>query len=119
MKAELIDELKKDVVNLLSSHPTTTAYKIGKTSDIIRRFREYSLEGFQYLFPIATGSTEIIDEAEKELIEIFKNDDLCVNAQAGGGDPGANLLYLAIKCNIKNIDDLNDDDVYEPRQIVD
>lgn len=59
-------------------------FKIGFTTDICRREKEYSDEAQKdiHLYTIATGNENIIREAEKDFIIHFKTCNKCLNNQS-------------------------------------
>lgn len=88
-------------------------FKIGKTNNIEERKFGYENEGYPYIWEIGYGEPDVITEAEKILIQYFRDEspykDRCKNIQEGGGNPKSNKLYLAVKPNKLDYDNLLDD----------
>lgn len=89
-------------------------FKIGKTDDIEKRKAQYRSEKYYYLWEIGYGTPSDVNMAEKALIEYFrdksKNKERCKNENdGGGGNPQADKLYLAVKPEKYEIEDLLDD----------
>ena len=104
---DLIDNELNNITELI-------AFKIGKTSDLENRESKYFFDGFTDFNEIAKGTAETINYVERELIKHFKevsiHRDKCENEIVGGGPSDkANLLYIAVKCNVNSIDELYDD----------
>lgn len=89
-------------------------FKIGKTDDLDERRDKYRSEGYYYLWEIGCGTSSDINMAEKTLIEYFRDESpyrkRCKNKNdGGGGNPNANKLYLAVKPEKYEFEDLFDD----------
>lgn len=104
---EGITLIKKRVCTHLTAYPQME-FIIGKTSDLDERKKGYA---GMYLWPLAEGTPEVINQAEKDIVACFKNYPMCENEnEGGGGSPDATHLYLAIRMKENStIDDLCDD----------
>lgn len=110
---EKIKLLKNEIDSFLTKHKKFSSFKIGKTGNLDYRRKEYYELGFQFVWEIATGEAQIITNTEKGLIKYFTNESphkyKCLNEQEGGGSNNATILYIAIKAENLDINDLHDD----------
>lgn len=104
---EGISFIKRRVCAHLTDYPKME-FKIRKTSDLDECKQGYA---GMYLWPLATGAPEVINQAEKDIVAFFKNNPMCKNEhEGGGGSTDATLLYLAMRMKENStIDDLCDD----------
>ncbi len=77
-------------------------FKIGKTDNLSRREEEYKIKGYPNLYSIEECyNLEEINQLEKDLIAIFKNNPKCANINDGGGgnisDSEKYYIYMVTK----------------------
>lgn len=91
------------------------SFWVGKTNNITRRFQEYYEEiGCHDIKEIANGEREIINQAEIDLLQYFREhrylgDKLENPNRGGGGNEDSDKLYIVVTYhtgNAKTIDDL-------------
>jgi hypothetical protein len=77
-------------------------FKVGKSCDPNTRFDdEYEPKGFIKMYVVyKSDSPDEVTLAEKEMINIFKGDEKCLNLNDGGGGPDGEedpyYLYIAV-----------------------
>lgn len=107
-----IKELCQLLKEKLNSCSCLTHFYIGKTDDFDQRTTEHIKEGYTSVVELAHSSPECISKAETYLIESFKEDDKCFNKNSiSSGNNLATILYVAIRIQSTNIDELDDDDM--------
>ena len=108
---KLCEKIEKDIVSMT----TVCEFYIGKTDNIEQRRKEHSVEdGYQVTLAVATSSSKVINEAEKQAISYFKDkkhDSKIKNAGPGGEGPDGTILYVSLKLDIQNIYEIEDLDI--------
>jgi hypothetical protein len=105
----------KDYVLDLNGRTCLSSFYIGKAKDVDLRHLQHQDEGYYQSVEIAhSDSAEIIDKAERYLIERFKNEQMPIAFdninEGGGGNTKADKLYVSLRFTIKSIDELEDVD---------
>ena len=111
---ELFVKTKEFVMNLSKSTCLASFY-IGKAEDVDERQLKHQGEGYFHSVEIAhSDDANVIDEAERYLIDRFKKEEMPVFFDnindGGGGNPKADNLYVSLRLCIKTIDELEDTD---------
>lgn len=110
---EQIELLKSEIDSFLTKHKKYNSFIIGKTENLYKRREDYYESGYQFVWEIAIGESQIITKTEKDLIKYFTtkstHKDKCLNKQEGGGSNNATILYIAIKAKNLDINDLHDE----------
>lgn len=114
IKKKIID-LENQIINAIEKHLKSSSYisfYIGKTDDFNRRMQEHKTkDGYTCCWKLATGKADEISKMENDLISHFKSSKKFQNKidnknVGSGGNDKANILYVAFK---KEIDDIDDD----------
>lgn len=114
-KIEELYEKTKEFVLKLSNRTCLSSFYIGKAQDVELRQLQHQNEGYFHSVEIAhSDSAEIIDKAERYLIERFKNVQMPIVFdninKGGGGSTKADKMYVSLRFTIKSIDELEDVD---------
>lgn len=114
-KIEELYEKTKEFVLELSKRTCLSSFYIGKSQDVELRQLQHQDEGYFHSVEIAhSDSAEIIDKAERHLIERFKNVQMPITFdniyKGGGGNTKADKIYVSLRFTIKSIDELEDVD---------
>ena len=105
----------KDYVLDLNGRTCLSSFYIGKAKDVDLRHLQHLDDGYYKSVEIAySNSAEIIDKAERYLIDEFKKEQLPIIFdninEGGGGNTKADKLYVSLRFTIKSIDELDDVD---------
>lgn len=116
LKTITIEELYIVLSDKLRAMNCMTAFYIGKTMNVETRGRQHSeRDNLPITEQLAFGNPKTIKNGEKYLIKRFMNDiRFCKNINIGGGNPDADKLYVSYRCdmiNVNSIDELDDDDM--------
>lgn len=108
---EQIKSIIKDIESVCADDTIKNFY-IGKTDDVNDRECEHINNGYTNFSVIAKGTSNIINNAEKELISYFQTSRLkskLVNINnGGGGNAEANTLYIVfVRCNVEDISEVD------------
>ena len=111
---DLFEKTKKYVLDL-SNRTCLSSFYIGKAEDVDLRHLQHQDKGYHQSVEIAhSDSAEIIDMAERYLIEKFKNKQMPIAFdninEGGGGNTKADKLYISLRFNVETIDELEDVD---------
>lgn len=117
-KLEDLFEKTRVYILTLSKKTCLSSFYIGKADDINERRIKHQKEGYQETVEIAhSDRPENIDGAERYLIEKIRQEKMPVILEninnGGGGNPKANKLYVSLHFDMKNIDELGDDDILQ------
>ena len=113
MEKGVFETIVKDVEQtLLGLDDRLIAFTIGKTENPSERECDYQNENYTHFCEICYGSPEDINQGEKDLIEYFDEHTTLKDKKAnerggGGGNPKANVLYIAIRNKENNIDSID------------
>jgi len=105
----------KDYVLGLNGRTCLSSFYIGKTKDVVLRQIQHLDDGYYRSVEIAhSDSDNVIDEAERYLIDRFKKEEIHVSFDnkndGGGGNPNADKLYVSLRFDVETIDELEDID---------
>lgn len=105
----------KDYVLDLNGRTCLSSFYIGKTADIVSRQMQHQDDGYYHSVEIAhSNSANVIDEAERYLIDRFKREQIPIifdnKNEGGGGNPDADKLYISLRFDVKTADELEDID---------
>lgn len=108
---EQIKSIIKDIENVCDGD-TIKKFYIGKTDNVNDRECEHINNGYTNFSIIAKGASNIINNAEKELISYFQTSRLkskLVNINnGGGGNAEADTLYIVfVRCNVEDISEVD------------
>ena len=108
---EQIKSIIKDIESVCTDDTIKNFY-IGKTDNVNDRECEHINNGYTNFSVIATGASDIINNAEKELISYFRTSPLkskLVNINnGGGGNAEADTLYIVfVRCNVEDISEVD------------
>ena len=108
---EQIKSIIKDIENVCNGD-TIKKFYIGKTDNVNDRECEHINNGYTNFSIIAKGASNIINNAEKELISYFQTSRLkskLVNINnGGGGNAEADTLYIVfVRCNVEDISEVD------------
>ncbi|WP_455106274.1 hypothetical protein [Prevotella pallens] len=108
---EQIKSIIKDIENVCDGD-TIKKFYIGKTENVNDRECEHINNGYTNFSVIAKGTSNIINNAEKELISYFQTSRLKSKLaninNGGGGNTKANTLYIVfVRCNVKDISEVD------------
>lgn len=111
---EALQTIIKAVEEKLKFRTDFIEFKIGKTDDLEERKAQYQSEKYYYLWEIGYGTPNDVNMAEKAIIKYFRDKspykERCKNENdGGGGNPKADKLYLAVKPEKYEFEDLFDD----------
>lgn len=113
-----MDEFEKIriwVENKLCSFSHLIEFAIGKSKDCEERFKTYyQPKGYNDYIVLAKGNPNSINKGEEFLINYFLQhskwkEKIENEREGGGGNNKASYLYLAIKYNVKEFDELFDE----------
>lgn len=93
-------------------NPRFTSFYIGQTNDFEKRAEEHrNNEGYNYVWSIAEGSPRAINQAEIDLINFFRENQVIHldNRIDGGAGNDSNTIYVAVRATINEVGDLYDD----------
>lgn len=113
MDNKVFQTIAKDVEQtLLDLGDRLTEFTIGKTEKPNDRECFYQNKFYTHFCEICKGTPEIINHYEKELIEYFEKHSTLKEKQAnerdgGGGNPNADILYVAIKNKENDINEID------------
>lgn len=106
-------QIKSIIKNIESvcADDTIKNFYIGKTDNINDRECEHINNGYTNFSVIATGASDIINNAEKELISYFRTSRLKSKLDninnGGGGNAEADTLYIVfVRCNVEDISEV-------------
>ena len=88
-----------------------SSFYIGQTNDFERRAEEHrNKEGYNYVWSIAEGSPSAINQAEIDLINFFRKNQVIPldNKIDGGAGNDSNTIYVAVRATINEVGDLYD-----------
>lgn len=105
-----IKSIIKDIESVCADDTIKNFY-IGKTDNINDRECEHINNGYTNFSVIATGASDIINNAEKELISYFRTSRLKSKLDninnGGGGNAEADTLYIVfVRCNVEDISEV-------------
>ena len=108
---EQIKSIIKDIENVCDGD-TIKKFYIGKTDNVNDRECEHINNGYTNFSIIATGTPDIINNAEIALISYFQTSPLKSKLaninNGGGGNTKANTLYIVfVRCNVKDISEVD------------
>lgn len=108
---EQIKSIIKDIENVCDGD-TIKKFYIGKTENVNDRECEHINNGYTNFSVIAKGTSNIINNAEKELISYFQTSRLKSKLaninNGGGGNTKANTLYIVfVRCNVEDISEVD------------
>ena len=108
---EQIKSIIKDIERVCADDTIKNFY-IGKTNNVNDRECEHINNGYTNFSIIAKGASNIINNAEKELISYFQTSRLkskLVNINNdGGGNAEADTLYIVfVRCNVEDISEVD------------
>ena len=108
---EQIKSIIKDIENVCDGD-TIKKFYIGKTDDVNDRECDHKNNGYTNFSIIATGTPDIINNAEIALISYFQTSHLISKLaninNGGGGNTKANTLYIVfVRCNVKDISEVD------------
>ena len=93
------------------------SFKIGKSKNAENRFDDDDYKTCHLFSIVATGNSNIINQAEKDLINYFRKHKTlggkCLNRNVGGGNPDATEVYFAAQ--LQNAD--YNDHLVDPKQL--
>ena len=108
---EQIKSIIKDIENVCDGD-TIKKFYIGKTDNVNDRECEHINNGYTNFSIIAKGASNIINNAEKELISYFQTSPLKSKLaninNGGGGNAEADTLYIVfVRCNVEDISEVD------------
>ena len=114
-----------NTINVLHVNEHWHGFYIGKTENMdCENFRlSHERRGMPFYWQLSSeGNPDVIGQLEYDLIEYFRNSQefrhLCCNEGAGNeGNDRANMLYIAIRYNVREINELDFPEVVVPKVI--
>ena len=109
----VFEKIAKDVERtLLDLGDRLIAFTIGKTGNPNDRECDYQNMSYTHFCEICKGTPCEINQGEKHLIDFFERhpslkDKKANERDGGGGNPNANVLYIAIKNKEYDINDID------------
>lgn len=108
---EQIKSIIKDIERVCADDTIKNFY-IGKTNNVNDRECEHINNGYTNFSIIAKGASNIINNAEKDLISYFQTSRLkskLVNINnGGGGNAEADTFYIVfVRCNVEDISEVD------------
>lgn len=108
---EQIKSIIKDIENVCDGD-TIKKFYIGKTDNVNDRECEHINNGYTNFSIIATGTPDIINNAEIALISYFQTSPLKSKLaninNGGGGNTEADSLYIVfVRCNVEDISEVD------------
>ena len=108
---EQIKSIIKDIERVCADDTIKNFY-IGKTNNVNDRECEHINNGYTNFSIIAKGASNIINNAEKDLISYFQTTRLkskLVNINnGGGGNAEADTFYIVfVRCNVEDISEVD------------
>lgn len=108
---EQIKSIIKDIESVCADDTIKNFY-IGKTDNVNDRECEHINNGYTNFSIIATGTPDIINNAEIALISYFQTSHLksklANTNNGGGGNTKADTLYIVfVRCNVEDISEVN------------
>ena len=108
-----LEKIVKDVEQtLLALGDRLISYTIGKTHDPNDRECYYQNKRYTHFCEICKGTPDEINQGEKYLIAYFDTHSILKDKKdnergGGGGNPNADILYIAIRNKEKHINDID------------
>ena len=112
---EEFEKIRNWVENKLDSFSHLIEFTIGKSKDCEERFKTYyQPKGYSNYIVLAYGEPKNIDQGEEFLIGYFRKhpkwkEKNANEREGGGGNNKASNLYLAVKYEVKEFDELFDE----------